>query len=54
MPTYSYQCQACRKSFTVHLTMSDHDTARAKCPHCGARKARQLFGSFGVKTSKKS
>lgn len=54
MPTYSYRCEACRKTFTNQMTMAEHDKTRVKCPKCGSRKARQQFGSFSVKTSKKS
>lgn len=54
MPTYTYRCEACRKAFSLQMTMSEHDKKRVKCPKCGSRKVRQHFGSFGVKTSKKS
>ena len=54
MPTYSYRCQACRKTFVLQMTIAEHDRKRAQCPKCGSRKARQEFGSFAVKTSKKS
>ena len=54
MPTYSYRCQACRKSFSVQMTIAEHDKVRAKCPKCGSRKLQQKFGSVGVITSKKS
>lgn len=54
MPNYSYQCQECRKSFSVHMTIPEHDKGRVKCPKCGSRKVRQQFGLFGAITSKKS
>jgi putative FmdB family regulatory protein len=54
MPTYSYKCQACRKSFSLQMTIAKHDKARTKCPKCGSRKIQQSFGSFGAITSKKS
>ena len=54
MPTYSYRCEACRKMFSRQLTVADHDAAKVKCPKCGSRKVRQQFGSFSVKTAKKS
>jgi putative FmdB family regulatory protein len=54
MPTYSYRCEACRKTFSQQMTLAEHDKKRVKCPKCGSRKARQYIGSFGVKTSKKS
>ena len=54
MPSYSYQCDACRKTFSQQMTIAEHDKKRVKCPKCGNRRARQCIGSFGVKTSKKS
>lgn len=54
MPDYSYGCQACKKTFTVHLTMLAHDKRRIKCPKCGSHKIHQKIAAFSVKTSKKS
>ncbi len=54
MPSYSYVCRSCRKSFTVQMTIAEHDKGRVKCPKCKGRNVAQQFGSFGVKTSKKS
>lgn len=54
MPNYSYRCEACRKTFTLQMTIADHDKKRVKCPKCGSRKAKQQVQSFGVKTTKKS
>ncbi|MBP8130354.1 MAG: zinc ribbon domain-containing protein [Candidatus Hydrogenedentes bacterium] len=54
MPTYSYQCAACRKRFSKTMTISEHDKARPKCPKCGSRKVQQRIVPFGAVTSKKS
>lgn len=54
MPTYSYQCQACRKSFSLRMTIAEYDKARTKCPKCGSRKIRRRIKSIAVITSKKS
>ena len=54
MPTYSYRCEACRKSFSLQMSISEHDKARTKCPSCGSRKVRQRIAPFGAVTSKKS
>jgi len=54
MPTYSYRCEACRKEFSVQMTVAEHDRKRVKCPKCESRKVRQQLSTFGVKTSKKS
>ncbi len=54
MPTYSYQCQVCRKSFSLQMTIAKHDKARTKCPKCGSRNVQQSITSFVAVTSKKS
>lgn len=56
MPTYSYRCEGCGKTFSRQMTITEHDKKRVKCPKCNSAKTRQLLGMgiFGVKTSKKS
>jgi putative FmdB family regulatory protein len=54
MPSYEYACKACKKTFTLILTMSEHDKKRVACPKCKSKKVEQQFGSFFTVTSKKS
>lgn len=54
MPTYTYYCEKCRKSFTRIETISAHGGRKPACPKCGSRKVTQRFGTFFAKTSKKS
>jgi putative FmdB family regulatory protein len=54
MPSYEYACKECKKSFTLILTMSEHDKKRVTCPKCKSRKVEQQYGSFFTVTSKKS
>ncbi len=54
MPTYSYGCEGCGKTFSLKMTVAEHDKKKVKCPKCDSRKTRQQLGLFGVKTSKKS
>ena len=54
MPTYEYECKPCKKTFTVTLTVAEHDKKRIACPKCKGRKVEQQFGSFFAVTSKKS
>jgi putative FmdB family regulatory protein len=42
MPTYEYQCDACNHNFDEFQSMSDKPLK--KCPKCGKRKLRRLFG----------
>jgi putative FmdB family regulatory protein len=54
MPTYDYVCLDCRRKFTVHLTIGEHERRKAKCPKCGSKKLKQLFEPFFAVTGKKS
>ena len=54
MPTYEYLCQKCQTTFTVSLSMSEHDLGQIECPHCASRDVTQRYSIFYAKTSKKS
>jgi len=54
MPTYEYQCQNCKKKFTVIQSISEHGKARASCPKCKSAKVKQTISLFTAKTSRKS
>ena len=43
MPTYDYQCDACDSTWELFQKITDDPIK--KCPHCGKRKARRLFGT---------
>jgi putative FmdB family regulatory protein len=43
MPTYEYQCDACNHNFDEFQSMSEEPLK--KCPKCGKRKLRRLFGT---------
>jgi putative FmdB family regulatory protein len=43
MPTYEYQCDACEHGFEEFQSMSE--AALTKCPKCGKKKLRRLFGT---------
>ena len=43
MPTYDYECDACGHTWEMFQNMSDKPIK--KCPECGKRKARRLFGT---------
>lgn len=43
MPTYDYLCDACKHAFEEFQSMSDR--VLVKCPACGKRKLRRLFGT---------
>src|SRR2546423_7420690 len=43
MPTYGYVCDACEHQFDEFQSMSDKPLK--KCPKCGKRKLRRVFGA---------
>ncbi|MFH1081516.1 MAG: zinc ribbon domain-containing protein [Pseudomonadota bacterium] len=54
MPTYDYQCQDCKRKFSVKLSIAEHDKAQVNCPKCKGRKVKQQISLFITKTSRKS
>src|SRR5712691_6685240 len=42
MPTYEYQCDACSHNFDELQAFSDKPLK--KCPKCGKKKLRRVFG----------
>jgi putative FmdB family regulatory protein len=43
MPTYEYQCDACDHNFDEFQSFSEEPLT--KCPKCGKKKLRRLFGT---------
>jgi putative FmdB family regulatory protein len=43
MPTYDYLCEACNNEFEEYQSFSDKQLT--KCPKCGKKKLRRLFGT---------
>ena len=43
MPTYDYECDAC--GHTEEVFQGINDAVLTKCPACGKKKYRRLFGS---------
>ena len=46
MPTYDYECDACHHAFELFQGITD--PVETKCPQCGKRKLRRLFGTGGA------
>jgi putative FmdB family regulatory protein len=53
MPLYEYECQNCKKIFTLVLSLREHDEPVA-CPKCGSKKVRQIMSDFIAKTASKT
>lgn len=54
MPLYEYECQKCKKVFTVALTLNEHEQGKMSCPGCGSNRIAQLISSFIAKTASKT
>ena len=54
MPTYEYGCKKCGHTFQKVETISEHGEKKVKCPECKSTRVEQVFGSYFVKTSRKS
>jgi putative FmdB family regulatory protein len=55
MPTYEFQCEQCKKTFTEKQTFAEHDEhKKVKCPKCRSTNVRQIISPAFAKTSKKS
>jgi putative FmdB family regulatory protein len=58
MPEYDYMCEDCGKTFTVELSISEHErqdrSHEIHCPKCDSTNVKHLIGSVSVVTSKKS
>jgi len=54
VPQYEFLCSACKKKFSVVLTISEYEKAKIKCPKCGSRNTEQRWAAFYAVTSKKS
>ena len=55
MPLYEYFCKKCDKSFTITMSIAEHEKKKkVKCPECKGTNITPQFGSFYAKTSRKS
>jgi putative FmdB family regulatory protein len=54
MPTYDFRCSACRKKFSLAMSITDRGRKRIKCPKCGSQRVEAVLSSFFAKTSRKS
>ena len=54
MPLYDYECEACKKNFTLVLSLKEHEHPDVRCPGCGSNTVQQLISTFIARTSKKS
>lgn len=53
MPTYDYDCEACKRSFSLELSVKEHDSKKVTCPKCGSDQVKKKVSSFYAITSHK-
>jgi putative FmdB family regulatory protein len=54
MPHYEFTCLACKKKFSVILTLSEYEKGKTKCPKCGSKRLEQRWAAVYAITSKNS
>jgi putative FmdB family regulatory protein len=54
MPTYEYECLACKKRFALLFSISEYGKTKASCPKCKSKKVKRIVSTFITKTSRKS
>jgi len=55
MPEYEYVCRACHASFSVQMSVGEHDARGPTCPSCNrSDQAEQQLAPVSVRTEKKS
>jgi putative FmdB family regulatory protein len=54
MPTYTFMCERCKKSFEMVLPVAERAAAKVACPTCGGGEITPQMAIFTAKTSRKS
>lgn len=55
MPNYDYQCNHCKKTFTVTASIKEHEkNPLPSCQYCGSKDVKRIISNVTVITSKKS
>lgn len=54
MPTYTFMCERCKKSFEVVRPVAERAAAKVACPTCGGGEVTPQMAIFTAKTSRKS
>ena len=54
MPIYEYRCEKCSQTFSVKMSMAEHEQGSIACPSCKKSRVVPQYSAFYAKTSKKS
>jgi len=44
MPTYEFKCENCGHQFSEFTSVKERDNV--KCPKCGSKNIKQIYGGF--------
>lgn len=47
MPLYTFECEKCHEEFQEFSDSDGIGKKRLKCPSCGAKRGRRIFGGTG-------
>src|SRR5713101_5446546 len=45
MPAYEYYCRPCDRTFTVVMSLTEHEAKQVECPHCHGVQVEQLLST---------
>ncbi len=51
MPTYTYRCEDCNRTFTVRLSYAEYGRVTVTCPACGSSRVVRRYGRVAVRRS---
>ena len=54
MPIYEFDCEECGNTFSVRMSMAEHEQMAVACPACKGNKVLPHYSIFYAKTSKKT
>lgn len=54
MPIYDFNCEKCKKKFTLVMSISEYEKTKFRCPKCKSTRVKQAIMPFQVVTSRKS
>lgn len=54
MPTYTFVCKECNKSFSQMMTLTEYEKGKVVCPKCNSKKVEQKVAAFFAVSAKKS
>ena len=54
MPIYDFECQDCKKVFSLTLSLKEREAGGIECQGCKSKRLEPLMAGLFAKTSRKS